>query len=204
MIDEHFYPENWGVLPYINLFGLRVPTYSLFVLLALIVGIIIYYFEARKKKQANENSFYIVIAAIVGGTLGAKLPIWIINFRLIIASYPDLMPLLSGRTITGGLIGGFLGVMIIKKILKIKTKRGNLFAPGIAIGVAIGRIGCFLRGCCYGKPTNLIWGVDFGDSIMRHPTQIYEAIFMIIMFIIIKKKKNPRPGELFNFLMIYL
>jgi phosphatidylglycerol---prolipoprotein diacylglyceryl transferase len=203
MIDEHFYPENWGILPYINLFGLKIPSYSLFILLALIVGIIIYYFESKDKKQLNENSLYIALAAIIGGTLGAKIPIWIINYKEIIQSFPDIGPLLSGRTIVGGLIGGAIGVVLIKKILKLKERKGNLFAPAIALGVAIGRIGCFLRGCCYGKHTILPWGVNFGDEILRHPTQIYESIFMIIMFIILqKKKKNAKPGELFKLLMI--
>jgi prolipoprotein diacylglyceryltransferase len=93
----------------------------------------------------------------------------------------------------------------MKKKLKMKEKRGNLFAPAIATGVAIGRIGCFLRGCCFGKETSLPWGVNFGDGILRHPTEIYESIFMIGMFIYLRYKmtKNPKPGSLFRLLMIF-
>jgi prolipoprotein diacylglyceryltransferase len=127
---------------------------------------------------------------------------WIINYRLIIESFPDITPLLSGRTITGGLIGGTLAVMYVKYKLKIKDKKGNLFAPAIAIGVAIGRIGCLFKGCCYGIATSLPWGVDFGDGIPRHPTQIYEIIFFLLMFVFLMvKRETAKPGQLFYWLM---
>jgi phosphatidylglycerol:prolipoprotein diacylglycerol transferase len=79
-----------------------------------------------------------------------------------------------------------------------------LFAPAIALGVAIGRIGCFLRGCCFGKETSLPGGVDFGDGILRHPTQLWESIFMFLLFgfLMWKRTKNPKPGELFRILGI--
>ena len=93
-------------------------------------------------------------------------------------------------------------MILIKKKLNITEKKGNLFAPAIAIGVAIGRIGCFLAGCCYGIETNLPWGVDFGDGILRHPTQIYEAIFMLgIFFYLLYKRTTVKAGVLFYLLM---
>jgi phosphatidylglycerol---prolipoprotein diacylglyceryl transferase len=203
MIDEHIHPENWGIKPVLFEIGsLKISSYAFFVLLGLVVGLIVYYILAKKDKKLNENSFYILITGIVCGTLGAKIPIWIINFSLIVTNFPDINYLLSGRTITGGLIGGTLGVMYIKKKLKIKEKKGNLFAPGIAIGITIGRIGCFLAGCCYGIQTSLPFGVNFGDGILRHPTQIYEAIFMFFMFFfLLYKKKSAKPGQLFFILM---
>lgn len=207
MIDEHILPENitWGINPILFHIGsFKIPSYSFFVLLALIIGILAYFFEAKKHKTLGEKTFYILMAALVGGILGAKIPIWVMNYKLILSNPFNLGLILSGRTIIGGLIGGTLGVVIIKKIMGIKEKKGNLFAPAIAIGVAIGRIGCFLRGCCFGLPTNLPWGIDFGDGIIRHPTQIYESVFMLGMFFYLnhKKNKNPKPGELFKILMI--
>ncbi len=202
MIDIHQHPENWGIKPNLDIFGFEINSYSFFVLLGLIVGLIVYYILAKKEKKLSENSFYILMAALFGGIIGAKLPIWIINFPQIIQSFPDLSPFLSGRTITGSLIGGTLAVLYIKKKLKIKEKKGNLFAPAIALGVAIGRIGCFLRGCCYGIETKLPWGVDFGDGILRHPTQIYESIFMLaLFFFLLYKRKSAKPGFLFYILM---
>ncbi|EKE06487.1 MAG: hypothetical protein ACD_18C00347G0012 [uncultured bacterium] len=203
MLDSHIHPDNWGIMPTLfHIYNFEVNSYSFFILLGLIVGLIVYYILAKKEKDLSEKSFYILIAGLVGGVIGAKLPILLINLPDIIKNFPDITYILAGRTITGGLIGGTLAIMYLKKKLNIKEKKGNLFAPAIALGIAIGRIGCFLRGCCYGIPTNLPWGVNFGDNIARHPTQIYETIFMLIMFpILLYKRKTAKPGYLFYLLM---
>lgn len=152
--------------------------------------------------HTGEKSFYIAVAGVVGGILGAKIPYLVYNFQAILEFYPDIRPILSGRTITGGLIGGTLGVMYIKYRLGIKEKKGNLFAPAIALGFAIGRIGCLLRGCCFGTPTDLFVGIDFGDSINRHPTQLYETSYFTAFFIFsILRVRTAAPGQLFNLLI---
>lgn len=201
MIDSHIHPDNWGVRPVLfSLWGFEVPFYSAFVLLGLIAGIIVYVVDSRRNKTYNPNSFYIFLAALVFGTIGAKIPSWAANYRLIFSGHADISLLLSGKTIIGGLIGGTLGVAFTKRILNIKEKRGNQFAPAIALGVAIGRIGCFLRGCCYGIAANVPWGVDLGDGVLRHPTQIYEAVFDFGLFIylLVISKKVSEPGMLFK------
>lgn len=207
MIDSHYHPENWGVKPILFHIGqYEIPSYSFFILLALMAGCIIYIREAKKVKKINENGLFIAVGSIIGGVLGAKILYWVMNYKLIISNIGNINYILPGRTIIGGLIGGTIGVLITKKILKTKEKNGNLFAPAIALGVAIGRIGCFLAGCCYGGATTLPWGVNFGDGILRHPTQIYESIFMLIMFLYlqkIKNRENIKPGYLFKLLMIY-
>ena len=101
-----------------------------------------------------------------------------------------------------------VGVIIAKKILNIKEKRfGNQIAPAIALGMAIGRIGCFLTGCCFGIETSLPFGVNFGDGIMRIPTQLIEMVFCLILFGYLfykqKSKKELQPGILFYDLVLY-
>ena len=96
------------------------------------------------------------------------------------AHWHDAVYLMSGKTIVGGLIGGLFAVEWVKRQIGEKSSTGDLFAAPIALGVAIGRIGCFLGGLpdgTYGTPTSLPWGVDFGDGIPRHPTQLYESDF---------------------------
>lgn len=196
--------KNWGVKPVLFEAGrLEIPSYGTFVMLGIIAGIFIYSREAKKDNIFTTNAFYIFVSAIIGGAIGAKIPFWIVNYKEIISRLPDITLLLSGRTILGGLIGGTTGVILTKKILKIKIRMGNQIAPAVAIGVAIGRIGCFLGGCCYGKPTGFPWGVDFGDGMLRHPTQIYELIFNVIMFIYLLSIKPgiKEQGKLFT---IYL
>ena len=206
MIDYHSVPSgDWGILPLIKFGAFNIPSYELFVGLAIFSALIMFYLDSRKQKSSG-NTAPILIAALFGGVLGAKLPIWVFHFQEIVSSFPDIGPILSGRTIVGGLIGGTLAVIFTKKfILKTTERRGNVFAPAIALGIAIGRIGCFLKGCCYGIATSLTWGVNFGDGIMRHPTQIYESIFALAMFAYLQraKKKDPAPGSLFTILMVF-
>jgi phosphatidylglycerol---prolipoprotein diacylglyceryl transferase len=98
------------------------------------------------------------------------------------------------------LIFGLALVEIVKRSIGLRTSTGDLYAIPLAIGIAIGRIGCFLTGLSdntYGKPTSLPWAINFGDGIPRHPTQLYEIVFLLILtpvlFYVLKKiasKKN--------------
>jgi len=202
MIDEHTIPNmDWGIRPVLfNIGSFQIPSYSFFILLGLVMGIIVYYLEAKKHKQLSENTFYIFLGALIGGAIGAKLLMMMIYWNQLTWDI-----ILTGKSIVGGLIGGTIGVLITKKILRISDQRkGNIFAPAIAIGLAIGRVGCFLRGCCYGTQTSLPWAVNFGDGILRHPTQLYESLFMFGMFFFLlwNKKNKPAPGSQFKLLMI--
>lgn len=84
---------------------------------------------------------------------------------------------------------------------------GNQIAPAIALGMAIGRLGCFFTGCCYGIETTLPIGIDFGDGLLRYPTQLIEMMFCLILFGYLfykqKSKKDLIPGILFKELVIY-
>lgn len=88
----------------------------------------------------------------------------------------------GGKTIVGGLLGSWFAVELGKKLEGITTRTGDLFAIPLCIGIAVGRVGCLLAGLAddtYGKPTSLLWAVDFGDGIARHPTQAYEILFCV-------------------------
>jgi phosphatidylglycerol:prolipoprotein diacylglycerol transferase len=204
MTEQPLYPETWGIRPILFQTGnIGIQSYPVLISLAIITGVLVYYREARRMKNFSENSFYIVLAALVGGALGSKIPVWIMNYKIILQNLPDISLLLSGRTILGGMIGGSVAVAFIKWKLHIKQRIGNQIAPAAAIGMAIGRIGCFLRGCCYGIPTHLPWGVDFGDGIPRFPTQLLDGLFNLVLFIYLMKirDKVTEPGKLFR---IYL
>ncbi len=123
----------------------------------------------------------IVAAAIAGAAIGGKLLYWFEDPALTLQHASDLMFLMASKTVVGGLVGGLIAVEITKKFIGLRESTGDLFAVPLALGIAIGRIGCFLAGLqdhTYGLPTTLPWGVDFGDGIARHPTQIYEAAFL--------------------------
>ena len=116
----------------------------------------------------------------------------------------------GGKTIVGGLLGGWIAVEIAKGITGVKSRTGDLFAVPLCVGIAIGRIGCFFAGLAddtYGTPTSLPWGVDFGDGIRRHPTQMYEVCFLVLLaWVLWRWNKRPHAeGQVFRgFLAAYV
>ena len=125
-----------------------------------------------------------VAAAVAGAALGAKLLYWLEDPRQTLENLHNPAYLMGGKTIIGALIGGLAAVELMKRYIGLRTSTGDLYAIPLAIGIAIGRIGCFLTGLSdntYGTPTNLPWGVDFGDGIRRHPTQLYEIVFLVAL-----------------------
>jgi len=82
-----------------------------------------------------------------------------------------------------------------------------VFVYPLIVGIAVGRIGCFLTGLSdrtYGVATNLPWGIDFGDGITRHPTQLYEIIFLLglMIFLSVRSRYQKQEGDLFKFFMV--
>jgi len=107
----------------------------------------------------------------------------------------------------GGLIGGFIFVELAKHHLGVGRRTGDLFAIPLCIGIAIGRIGCFSYGPedhTGGVATRLPWGVNFGDGIPRHPTQLYEVLFALTLGVFLwRRSKQPHTeGDLFRLFMV--
>jgi len=124
----------------------------------------------------------VIAAAFVGGALGSKVLYWAEDPAATAAHWREFTYLMGGKTIIGGLIGGWIAVELMKKYVGISESTGDLFAVPLTMGIAIGRIGCFLTGLSdktYGTATRLPWGIDFGDGVRRHPTQLYEFVFLI-------------------------
>lgn len=210
MLDNHYVPDDYGLLPYINIFGKSISIYSIFVGLGLFIGLIWFVFSvAVKEKVKGDKVYLIVISALFFGILGSKILVVIENIGVVIKDFSKIKYFIfTGKSIVGGLLGGFFGVRFIKKILKLDSLRtGNRIAPSIALGMAVGRIGCFLTGCCYGIETKLPIGINFGDGVNRIPTQLIECLFCFILFIYLfyKQKKNTKlaPGGLFLDLVLY-
>jgi prolipoprotein diacylglyceryltransferase len=179
-----------------------VYSYETFVLLALGAGFALLWWSGRDQTRSGDIST-VALAALVGGGLGAKLLDWALHADLV-ARVGWEAALLSGRTVIGGFLGGTVAVAVAKRRAGITGRRGNQLAAPIALGLLIGRIGCFLHGCCYGTPTSLPWGVDFGDGLRRHPTQLYEAAFALVALLVLvaMRRRDSRPGSLFGGFMI--
>lgn len=156
----------------------------LFDLLAYIVGTVLLWrvFKSRRPLIEDENlryAYYTVV--IIGAFLGA----FIIGSLNTLISL-DSSKIIIGKSILGAIVGGVIAVEIFKKIMNIKGSTGAYFVPSLAIGIAIGRIGCFLSGLedyTYGVETNSFLGYDFGDGVLRHPVQLYESLTMALFFL---------------------
>ena len=157
----------------------------------------------------DEQRWIIIAAAAIGALLGSRI-LGILEQapRLTITWRTFLQP--GGKTIVGGLLGGWSAVEITKRIRHIHSRTGDLFAVPLCLGIAVGRIGCLLAGLAddtYGTPTSLRWAIDFGDGIPRHPTQLYEILFLIALALALHRY-NQRPhaeGATFRlFLAAYL
>ena len=158
----------------------------------------------------DEQRWIIIAAAAVGALLGSRI-LGILEQapRLDITWRTFLQPT-GGKTIVGGLLGGWIAVELTKHFRQIHSRTGDLFAIPLCIGIAVGRIGCLLAGLAddtYGTPTALPWGIDFGDGIPRHPTQLYEIVFLIALAAFLHRySQRPHPeGSTFRlFLFAYL
>ena len=169
-----------------------------------------YYLLLRRKNNdaiSSNNRLSIILGAALGALIGSRLVGFMEN-PVIEFSSENLIKLLNTKTIMGGLFGGLLGVEWAKKIIGETQSSGDLFVFPIILGIFIGRIGCFLSGInefTYGKETTTAFGMDLGDGLLRHPTSLYEMIFLVFLFVTLKYLKRNvhlKNGELFKYFML--
>jgi phosphatidylglycerol---prolipoprotein diacylglyceryl transferase len=193
---------------YLTIGTLKIHPHPVFESLAYFISLRLALRRFRQNPVAQENRGVVIAGGIIGGILGAKILAIFQHLDMLwtgAASWPML--LIGGKTIVGALLGATFGVEITKKLRSIDTATGDVFAYPLIVGIAIGRIGCFLTGLTdqtYGTPTNLPWAMDFGDHIPRHPTQLYEIVFLLglLLYLQYRQRKPIQQGDLFRFFMI--
>jgi phosphatidylglycerol:prolipoprotein diacylglycerol transferase len=193
---------------------LRVGSYALhphqvFEVLAWAVGFLVYFRTRRRAGDvlSHEDRLWVVVAAVLGGLAGSRLLFLIESVGAAAGGVADPAALFDGKSIVGGLVGGVLAVEAAKKWQGVKIATGDLLVMPLVIGMAIGRVGCFLTGLAdqtYGVATALPWGVDFGDGIARHPTQLYEIGALAFLGVLISTygKRLSTEGDRFKLFMV--
>ena len=192
-----------------QLFSCNINIHLVLEYLAFFLGFRYYVFLRRKSKDiiSSSNRLSIILGAAIGALVGSRLVGFLEN-PIIEFSQQNIVQLLNTKTIMGGLFGGLLGVEFAKKRIGETQSSGDLFIFPIILGIFIGRIGCFLSGInefTYGKQTTSIFGMNLGDGLLRHPTSLYELIFLITLFIGLKRIQNHVPlknGDLFKWFMV--
>lgn len=185
----------------------NVTIYSYGVMLA--VGFIVATLFARRMLVTRYHNpdvvLDLVLAAVVGGIVGARLFYVVGHWSYFMANPSEIIKIrMDGLVFYGGLIVGLGLALLVGYFRKLRFWQ-TLDMAGVCVPVAlgIGRIGCLLNGCCYGKPTGLPWGITYPASSgivgARHPTQIYELVldFALFGYLWWKRDSFDREGTAF-------
>ncbi len=186
-----------------EVFGWPIHSYGLMLAIAFLIGV----YGVGRSSQKYGISFDIIVDlgvwALIGAIVGSRLAYVITEYQYYL-NYPWEIILINsgGLAFHGGLLGGFgAGFWYLKRKGVYPWKLADLVAPFIALGYAVVRIGCLLKGCCYGKETSVFWALPCSgnDHLLRHPTQIYSMVGSVLLFVVLWKLRNHKrfPGFLF-------
>ncbi|AFZ15307.1 Prolipoprotein diacylglyceryl transferase [Crinalium epipsammum PCC 9333] len=188
--------------------SVRIHPHLLFESLAYAIAFRLVLLNSKKDTIASTQRSSVIVGGMVGALIGAKALVMLQHINLAWQNWQQfLILLLQGKTVVGALLGGLIGVEVTKKLIGVHRSTGDAFVYPLIVGTAVGRIGCFLTGLSdktYGVATTLPWGVNFGDGIYRHPTQLYEIIFLLslMIFLRIRSRYARQEGDLFKFYMV--
>ncbi|RYG85607.1 MAG: hypothetical protein EON59_11835 [Alphaproteobacteria bacterium] len=171
-----------------------------------VTGALVLWLWARNRGLDTEGMRLVGLAGLVGGVLGARLTQWLLGTPISgLLSGQILDPRNGGKSLVGGLICGYAAVWLVKRKLGINRSTGEGWAIAIPAGEAVGRIGCYLNGCCEGTRWQGTWSV-YQDGAWRHPAQLYSAVSALALFIFLLwlAPRLKREGDLFrSFIVLY-
>ena len=193
-----------------------VGVHDFWVGMGLLVGLAVFAFSAFRNNTWDERLMYVIGGIMVGGVIGARFAAlvegWIVDGPVLAGA----MWSFGGKSILGGLSGAYVGALVGKRFIGYPYRTGDMFAPAVALGLAVGRIGCLLTEPP-GTPTTLPWGqlltqqrineLGFCPGCIAgttvHPSMIYEIIALLCIFFIILYLKNRLvgQGETFTFFL---
>ena len=196
------------------------PVYAYGVLLAAayLAGLQLAVVRARRVgldgTRVMDLGIYLIIAALVG----AKLMLIAVDFNYFRSNPKEMLSLVrAGGVFYGGLIlSTIVGLLLVRRYKLPVWKVADVYAPGIALGHVIGRLGCLMAGCCFGRPTDKPWGITFTDQAAQanagtplgeplHPTQLYDAgaeLAILIFLLVFERRGKPFAGRTFWMYML--
>jgi phosphatidylglycerol:prolipoprotein diacylglycerol transferase len=192
-------------------------TYGALLATAYLVGLQFAVVRARTKGLDSNRVMDLGIIIILSALIGAKLLLVVVDFENFLKSPMSLIR--AGGVFYGGLIlSAVTAIWFIRRHKLPLWMTCDAFTPGIVLGQAIGRIGCFMAGCCYGKATELPWSIAFTSplaaanvgtplGIHLHPTQLYESatsLLILGILLLVERRSVSFPGQIFwMYLLLY-
>ena len=198
--------------------GWPIYSYGLLLALAYLLGLQMAVVRARRRgvdaAKVMDLGIYLIIAALIG----AKLMLVFVDFDYFRNQPRELLSLVrAGGVFYGGLIAAILVALWLVRRYKLDTwTTADLMAPGIALGHIVGRLGCLLAGCCYGRPTDQPWGITFTHpaaaanvgtplGVPLHPTQLYDAgaeLIILVALLLSERRGRAFAGRTFWLYML--
>jgi prolipoprotein diacylglyceryltransferase len=195
-----------------NIGGVAIGTHGAFIGLGVLCATVLLLTEARRRGRLDLNLVIIGIGGLAVAAITSRLGTGI----RYLATEPDPtatgLLVEAGRSLLGGLVGAYVGVEVTKRLVGVTESTGDMFAPGIALALAVGRVGCFLTEQL-GTPTALPWGIQMNQtgvdrgllcldcgqcptcnpSTTFHPSFLYEIGFHLVSFAVLwRRRDDPR------------
>jgi phosphatidylglycerol:prolipoprotein diacylglycerol transferase len=200
--------------------GLTIYAYGVLLAAAYLLGLQFALRRARARGLDGQRVMDLGIWIIISALVGAKLLLFIVDFRRYTENPRELLELLrSGGVFYGGLIAAVVVALVYLRRHKLPLwTTTDVFAPGIALGHIVGRLGCLMAGCCFGRPTSVPWAITFRDpaaminvgsplGVPLHPTQLYEAgaeALILAFLLVFERRGRPFPGRTFwTYMLLY-
>ena len=192
-----------------EVFGVKVYSHPFFLALGIVVLLAWVAYEARRRKWPLQEVVPIGLAGFVGAMVGARLSILFFNgpstAPIVLDFYKLFDPRIGPGSILGAIAGAYIAGYVASRVIGKEGCACDAFAPAMALGMAVGRIGDFLSGeDGLGKPTSVPWGVQpvAGSDYLVHPAPLYDAGFNLLWFVVLLAlRDNPhfQDGRLLKF-----
>ena len=189
---------------------IHIRSYGALLAIAFLVGTWLALKEARRLKLDEDRLVTVILVSLIAGVLGARMLYVIEHIDEFRREWAGALAIWQGGlTLYGGVVAGTLaGLVTARRLGQPLWVVADALTPSFALGTMFGRIGCFLNGCCYGRPTGRSWGVifpadsyaglEFG-SVPLHPSQLYNAFAGLVLFLVFWGLRTRRwtPGVRF-------
>ncbi|MEM9654380.1 MAG: prolipoprotein diacylglyceryl transferase family protein [Actinomycetota bacterium] len=194
--------------------GVPVDTHATFIALGVLAAAILLAHQARRHDKLDRKLLLIALGALVGAAVTSRIGSGVRYFATTPEPTATGLFLEAGRSLLGGLVGAYVGVEVTKRLVGVTESTGDLFAPGVALGLAIGRVGCFLTEQL-GTPTAAPWGMTMNQTGVKrgllcldcgqcptctastsfHPSFLYEIGFHALAFAVLWRKRDDERWQ---------